>query len=152
MTYVPTTLQKGLATEVAETPGEYWQLVWEGWVAVGEYVAPDPGDDLSGLAQRVDDLEVAVDAIDSATLLARANHTGSQAISTVTGLQGALDASLARANHTGSQAISTVTGLQGALDAKIPQGDVAALDLIADQATYDAIAVKTATTLYLIPE
>lgn len=127
MTYVPTTLQKGLATEVAETPGEYWQLVWEGWVAVGEYVAPDPGDDLSGLAQRVDDLEVAVDAIDSATLLARANHTG-------------------------SQAISTVTGLQGALDAKIPQGDVAALDLIADQATYDAIAVKTATTLYLIPE
>lgn len=65
----------------------------------------------------------------------RANHTGAQAIATVTGLQTALDAketpagaqakadaaqaaAVQRANHTGSQAIATVTGLQAALDAK----------------------------------
>jgi len=49
-----------------------------------------------------------------ANLKNRANHTGSQAISTVTGLQGALDSKTtndtdanlkARANHTGTQAI-----------------------------------------------
>lgn len=54
----------------------------------------------------------------SPNLVARSNHTGSQAISTVTGLQTALDAAVQRANHTGSQAISTVTGLQTALDGK----------------------------------
>lgn len=65
---------------------------------------------------------------------ARANHTGAQAISTVTGLQASLDNKLskstydphniasdafARANHTGTQAISTVAGLQASLDDKL---------------------------------
>lgn len=63
---------------------------------------------------------------------ARANHTGTQAISTVTNLQATLDGkevsgaaataqanAVQRANHTGTQAISTITGLQSALDAKL---------------------------------
>jgi Phage tail repeat like len=57
----------------------------------------------------------AVEAV--ATLLARANHTGTQAISTVTGLQTALDGKAALA-HT--HAIADVTGLQTALDSKAP--------------------------------
>jgi hypothetical protein len=50
-----------------------------------------------------------------ATLLARANHTGTQAISTVTGLQTALDS---KASTAHSHIIADVTGLQTALDAK----------------------------------
>lgn len=50
-----------------------------------------------------------------AFLLSRGNHTGSQAISTVTGLQTALDSKAASA-HT--HVISDVTGLQTALDGK----------------------------------
>jgi hypothetical protein len=49
---------------------------------------------------------------------ARANHTGTQAMSTIVGLETAITDAKARANHTGSQAISTVTGLQAALDGK----------------------------------
>lgn len=59
------------------------------------------------------------------TLLSRANHTGTQSIATVSGLQTALDAALDRANHTGTQAIATVSGLQAALDAR-PVAAVAA--------------------------
>jgi hypothetical protein len=92
--------------------------------------------------------KVKLDGLNSITLLDRANHTGVQAISTVTGLQTALDSKastavvtttanglmisadkvkldglnsitlLDRANHTGVQAISTVTGLQTAIDSK----------------------------------
>lgn len=89
----------------------------------------------------------------SSYYLSRANHTGTQSVSTITGLAGvattgaysslsglptlgtaaaqnttAFDAAgaattaqafaIQRANHTGSQAISTVTGLQAALDSK----------------------------------
>lgn len=50
-----------------------------------------------------------------ANLKDRANHTGAQAISTVTGLQTALDG---KAASTHSHAISDVTGLQTALDGK----------------------------------
>lgn len=76
-----------------------------------------------------------------ATLLSRANHTGTQSADTITdgttnksytatektklaGISSSAtandtDANLkARANHTGTQAISTVTGLQAALDSK----------------------------------
>jgi hypothetical protein len=93
-----------------------------------------------------------LNSIDSVALLNRVNHTGAQAISTITGLQTAIDGKastghahseattsaggfmssadktkldalnsatlLDRANHTGAQAIVTVTGLQGALDTK----------------------------------
>ena len=86
-------------------------------------------------------------------LLSRTNHTGEQAIATVTGLQNALDLKvdkvagkelilssditklggiasgatknqtdthlLSRTNHSGTQAISTVSGLQTALDGKL---------------------------------
>lgn len=78
-----------------------------------------------------------------ATLLARANHTGTQSADTITdgttnkaftatektklagvasgATANSTDAALlARANHTGAQAISTVTGLQTALDGKVP--------------------------------
>lgn len=54
-----------------------------------------------------------------AQLRDRSTHTGAQAISTVTGLQAAIDNALVRANHTGTQAIITITGLQTALDAKL---------------------------------
>lgn len=47
--------------------------------------------------------------------LARANHTGAQAISTVTGLQTALDGKAAAVH---AHAIADVTGLQTALDGK----------------------------------
>ncbi|CAM0000605.1 hypothetical protein VPHK469_0235 [Vibrio phage K469] len=52
----------------------------------------------------------------NASPFARTNHTGAQAINTITGLQTALDNGVKRANHTGEQAISTVTNLQTALD------------------------------------
>lgn len=59
----------------------------------------------------------------------RANHTGTQAISTVSGLQTALDlkqpaGSYAAASH--GHAIGEVTGLQVALDAKATTSDVTA--------------------------
>ncbi len=52
-----------------------------------------------------------------AALIARSNHTGFQAISTVTGLQGALDGK-SPSGH--GHAISDVAALQAALDAKAP--------------------------------
>ena len=97
-----------------------------------------------------------LDGIVTANLVNRANHTGEQAISTITGLQAAIDGRassghthadatssaggfmsrtdkakldalnsstlLDRANHTGFQAIATITGLQGALDVKASTG------------------------------
>lgn len=65
-----------------------------------------------------------------AHLLARQNHTGTQAISTVSGLQNALDGkqsagSYASAVH--SHAIADVTGLQTALDGKQAAGAYATL-------------------------
>ncbi len=71
----------------------------------------------------------------AAAAVARANHTGTQAISTVTSLQATLDAKetpagaqakvdaastadRSRVNHTGEQAQSTVTGLAADLAAR----------------------------------
>jgi hypothetical protein len=75
-----------------------------------------------------------------AFLLARGNHTGTQAIATVDGLQTALDGkdpagsaaaaqafAVQRANHTGTQAISTVEDLQDTLDLKENAGVAAGL-------------------------
>lgn len=108
---------------------------------------------LNATNDAVGDLEAGLSALDSSTTSAlaansladraRANHTGTQAISTVTGLQAALDAKADssavtsaigaastadrdRANHTGTQAISTVAGLQTALDGKADDSDLAA--------------------------
>lgn len=71
--------------------------------------------------------------------LARANHTGTQPVSSVTGLQSTLDGltmglvtATARSSHTGTQAISTVSGLQTALDGKQAANPV--LDLIGSSA------------------
>jgi hypothetical protein len=100
--------------------------------------------------------KIKLDGIVTANLLNRANHTGEQAIATVTGLQTALNGKastththadatttvagfmsfadktkldgivtanlVSRANHTGEQAISSVTGLQAALDTKASTG------------------------------
>lgn len=83
----------------------------------------------------------------------RDNHTGEQAIATVTGLQPALDdretiAELdarsaidrARANHTGEQAIATVTGLRVDLDSRTKYEDtpiaLAGLSSAVDAAVY----------------
>lgn len=52
---------------------------------------------------------------------------------------------LARGNHTGSQAVSTVTGLQAALDAKLPTTDARLTAGAAGVATVRAIGT-TATT------
>lgn len=59
----------------------------------------------------------------------RANHTGTQAISTVTGLQAALDGKQAAGSYAATvhgHTISDVTGLQAALDAKATPADVTA--------------------------
>jgi hypothetical protein len=61
--------------------------------------------------------------------LDRANHTGAQAISTVTGLQTALDGKAA-SSHT--HPISEVTGLQADLDAKWDVADVSTDGTLAD--------------------
>lgn len=62
-----------------------------------------------------------------------------------------------RSTHTGAQAISTVTGLQAALDGKVasnPTG-ITGADAITNivsltQAEYDAIPSKNATTFYVV--
>lgn len=62
-----------------------------------------------------------------------------------------------RSTHTGAQAISTVTGLQAALDGKVasnPTG-ITGADAITNivsltQAEYDAIPTKNATTFYVV--
>lgn len=62
-----------------------------------------------------------------------------------------------RSTHTGAQAISTVTGLQAALDGKVasnPAG-ITGADAITNivsltQAAYDALATKDATTFYVV--
>jgi hypothetical protein len=101
-----------------------------------------------------------------ATLLARANHTGSQAISTITNLQTALDAKLAAAAFTWgnladipstfvpsahAHAIADVTGLTTALSEKLDdsQATAAGLSILgaanaADQRT--ALELGTAAT------
>ena len=56
-----------------------------------------------------------------ATLLNRANHTGTQIIATVSGLQSALDG---KANLSHTHVIADVTGLQAALDGKQPLATV----------------------------
>lgn len=55
-----------------------------------------------------------------------------------------------RATHTGAQAISTVTGLQAALDGKAAAVTTGAKLWVGTQAAYDAIVTKDATTLYAI--
>ena len=82
-----------------------------------------------------------------AHLLDRANHTGTQALATITGhdkaahdllginaatVDGATPAQLRdRATHTGSQAISTVTDLQTTLDAKVDDTEKGAVNGVA---------------------
>lgn len=59
----------------------------------------------------------------------RANHTGTQAISTVSGLQAALDGKQAAGSYAATvhgHTIAEVTGLQAALDAKATPADVTA--------------------------
>ena len=74
-----------------------------------------------------------------AYLLDRTNHTGTQAIATVTGLQAELDAK-ALAVHT--HAIDSVTGLQAALDAKAAATHAHAIaDVTGLQAELDAKAL-----------
>lgn len=73
-----------------------------------------------------------------ATLLSRSNHTGSQAISTVTGLQTALDGK-ASVSHTHSQ--SDITGLASALSALSGR-----LDAIEAKSLPKHIDVYTGTT------
>lgn len=113
-----------------------------------------------------------------ADLKSRANHTGTQAIATVSGLQTALDGKAptdagitsaertklgniaaqatknapdadlkSRANHTGTQAIGTVAGLQTALDGKAPAGNYAS----ATQGAKADTAVQPAALKALAP-
>lgn len=59
----------------------------------------------------------------------RANHTGTQAISTVSGLQAALDGKQAAGSYAATvhgHTVADVTGLQAALDAKATPADVTA--------------------------
>ena len=64
----------------------------------------------------------------------------------------ATDAALRdRATHTGTQAISTVDGLQAALDAR-PIGTGVTAIVALTQAAYDALDPPAATTLYVITD
>lgn len=74
-------------------------------------------DNTADTAKPVSSAQAAADAAVLAAAIQRGNHTGSQAISTVSGLQTALDGKAALAH---GHAISDVTGLQAALDAKAP--------------------------------
>lgn len=115
------------------------------------------------------------------TLLARANHTGTQSIATVTGLQDALDARVlsiagstlmtaaqsaklasvasgatvnqtdaflvSRANHTGTQAQSTIVGLETALADRVTADNALAAAITAvDAKKVDAVANKGLST------
>lgn len=105
-----------------------------------------------------------------ATLLARANHTGTQSADTVvdgstnhvftaaddtklTGVATGATANssdatlLARANHTGSQAISTVTSLQATLDAKAVDANV-----VHNTGTETIAGAKTFSTSPSVPD
>lgn len=122
-----------------------------------------------------------------ATVLARANHTGTQLAATISDFgAGVRSATLSgvetpladstiidgdsvltgfrklisrcanalnRANHTGTQAISTVTGLQAALDAKSPKpsqvAPTGAVTITAanDNTTYDTVSTSRAFTV-----
>lgn len=88
------------------------------------------------------------------SLLSRSNHTGTQAISTVSGLQTALDG---KASTSHSHSISNVTNLQTSLDQKVGNntdsftGTQAVTQIITlTQAQYDAIGTKSANTLYIV--
>jgi hypothetical protein len=59
---------------------------------------------------------------------------------------------LNRANHTGTQAISTVTNLQTTLNGKVAGQNGATGLWIGTQAEYNAIASKSATTLYVVTD
>jgi hypothetical protein len=75
------------------------------------------------------------------TLLARANHTGTQAISTVDGLQSSLDGKAASA-HT--HAIADVTNLQTTLDGKASSSHSHAISDVTNlQTSLDAKAAST---------
>lgn len=102
-----------------------------GWYDTGTNVGGDM------LAVVYDPQNIGADVYD------RANHSGTQAQSTVIDLVSDLAAKMAtstydpqglaadvfaRANHTGTQAISTITGLQDALDSKLSSSAV--IDLI----------------------
>lgn len=73
----------------------------------------------------------------------RANHTGAQAVATVTGLQAALDGKAASA-HT--HAIANVTGLQGALDGKAASAHTHPISEVVD--LDDALAAKVPSPLH----
>ena len=114
------------------------------------------GDELGGIKTSIDAIPADLDARDAANR-ARANHTGTQAISTVDQLvetiaamnqlilerevSADLDArdaaNRARASHTGTQAIGTVDGLQLSLDGKADTADL-------DQAFADYLATSPA--------
>lgn len=118
---------------------------------------------VTGLSEAVDDrvaqLLVAGTGItlvydDTANTLTASVGSHSQAISTVTGLQAALD-SKAAATHT--HAIADTTGLAEALAAKVSSdaanivGASAITNMVfMSQVAYDSLATKSATTLYVI--
>lgn len=84
-----------------------------------------------------------------AAAVQRANHTGTQAISTVDGLQAALDGkqasgSYAAASH--SHVISDVTGLQTALDGKQAAGSYAAATHASQHQTGGSDAIPNVVT------
>lgn len=82
-----------------------------------------------------------------AQLRDRSTHTGTQAISTVSGLQTALDGKAA-SSHTHS--IANVTGLQAELDSKIesPNASVTGIEYYATEASLPAVGV--AGVLYFV--
>jgi hypothetical protein len=104
--------------------------------------------------------DVGLGNVSNVDATARANHTGSQAITTVTGLQAALDAK----QPTISSYVSSVAGRTGAVtltaadvSGVVPStttgitGAAAITNMVSlTQAQYDALGSKSSTTLYII--
>jgi len=122
-----------------------------------------PAGSLSGLSEAIDDrvnaLLVAGTGIsktydDAANTLTLAVGSHTQAVSTITGLQTALDG---KASSAHTHAVADVTGLDAALSGRptsnvsTTAGATAITNIVAiSQAAYTALSAKDSTTLYII--
>lgn len=78
-----------------------------------------------------------------AALLARANHTGTQAISTVTGLQAALDAKIASTEKGAANGVASLGSDSKILAAQLPAIAITDVFAVASQAAMLALTAET---------
>lgn len=105
---------------------------------------------LAGLAEAVQDI-VGTALVAGTNVTVTVDDVADTITIATTATVNATDAALRdRATHTGEQAISTVTGLQAALDAKVGSDGTILQAVKITQVAYDALVTKVATTLYVI--